>query len=164
MSESELTDNQNPAHVARSPSAINSLRQGAMLGFLSKLPHANLIAQLFRFGLVGLTAAAIHFAIVVAIVQTFAYEPLVANIFAFFISFQASYFGHRRFTFTGTTEVHSVAFSKLLVLQIFNFAANESLFYFFLSIHLPYQLAILLVLSILPLFTFTVSKFWVFNR
>lgn len=122
-----------------------------------------LLRQLCRFGLVGITAAAIHFTIVVVLVQTLSYEPLIANIFAFFISFQASYFGHRRFTFTGTIAPHTVAFPKLLALQIFNFTANESLFYFFLSMHLPYQVALILVLSILPLFTFTVSKLWVFS-
>jgi putative flippase GtrA len=105
----------------------------------------------------------IHFSIVVTLVQHYAYEPLIANIFAFIISFQAGYFGHRHFTFTGTTTLHAVAFPKLLTLQIFNFIANESLFYFFLSLHLPYQLALLLVLSILPLFTFTVSKLWIFK-
>jgi putative flippase GtrA len=122
-----------------------------------------LIFQLLRFGIVGVFAAAIHFLIVVTLVQTFSYEPLIANIFAFFISFQASYFGHRRFTFTGTTALHVFAFPKLLMVQIFNFIANESLFYFFLSFHLPYQVALILVLSILPLFTFVISKLWVFK-
>ena len=160
-SESEFVAIQNPSRVARM-SAF--LIRGATPAFLSKLPHANLIAQLFRFGLVGVTAAAIHFSIVVSLVQTFAYAPLVANVFAFLVSFQVGYFGHRRFTFNGTTALHSVAFPKLLTLQIFNFVANESLFYFLLSLHLPYQLALLIVLATLPLFTFVVSKFWVFNR
>jgi putative flippase GtrA len=126
--------------------------------------HTPLLFQLVRFGLVGVTAAAIHFAIVVGLVQTLAYEPLVANMFAFLVSFQVSYFGHRRFTFNGTAALHSVAFPKLLSLQIFNFVANESMFYFLLSLHLPYQMALLIVLATLPLFTFAVSKFWVFNH
>lgn len=123
-----------------------------------------LIFQLMRFGLVGVIAAAVHFFIVVNLVQSYGYEPLVANIAAFLVSFQLSYYGHRRFTFYGTTTVHAVAFPKLLTLQIFNFIANESLFYFLLSLHLPYQLALLIVLSVLPIFTFAVSKFWIFQR
>ncbi len=154
MNESESADMHGVARV-------RFLHPGkALYALLAKFP---LLAQLMRFGLIGVTAAAINFSIVVALVQTLSLEPPIANIFAFFISFQVSYFGHRRFTFTGTTAQHAIAFPKLLVLQIFNFIANESLFYFFLSMHLPYQIALLLVLSILPLFTFTVSKLWVFK-
>jgi len=123
----------------------------------------DLFAQLFRFGIVGVTAAAIHFCVVVMLVQMLAYAPLVANIIAFFISFQASYYGHRRFTFAESAVLHSAALPKLLMVQLINLAANESLFYFFLSLHLPYQLALLIVLTILPMLTFIVSKLWIFR-
>lgn len=126
--------------------------------------HFSLLSQLARFGVVGFTAATVHYSIVVALVQAFSYEPLIANIFAFLISFQISYFGHRRFTFSGTTTMHTIALPRLLLLQIFNFVANESLFYFLLSLNLPYQLALVIVLATLPLFTFTVSKLWVFRH
>ena len=122
-----------------------------------------LFAQLFRFGVVGVVAAAIHFTIVVCLVQLLLLPPLVANIFGFFVSFQVSYWGHRRWTFQGTEISHSTALPKLLLVQIINFCANESLFYIFLSMHLPYQLALLIVLTILPIFTFVSGKFWVFR-
>lgn len=122
-----------------------------------------LLAQLFRFGVVGVIAAGIHFCIVVFLVQLFSLPPLVANIFGFFISFQVSYWGHRHWTFQGTETSHSVAFPKLLLVQVINLAANETLFYIFLSMHLPYQLALLIVLSVLPIFTFVSGKFWVFR-
>ena len=122
-----------------------------------------LVAQLFRFGIVGLSAAAIHFSVVVLLVQNELYPPLIANIIAFFISFQMSYWGHRLWTFNGTITAHREAYSKLILVQALNLTASEWLFYFFLSLHLPYQIALLIVLSVLPLFTFTVSKFWVFK-
>jgi len=123
----------------------------------------SLLRQIFRFGLVGITAATIHFSIVVMLVQHYSFEPLIANIFAFMVSFQASYFGHRRFTFHGTTAMHIVAVPKLLTLQIMNFIANESMFYVLMALHLPYQLALIIVLATLPLFTFAVSKRWIFR-
>lgn len=122
-----------------------------------------MIKQLFRFGIVGLTAAAIHFGIVVWIVQTWAIAPLIANVFAFGISFQVSYWGHRRWTFEGTTTLHREAFPKLVFIQALNFAANESLFYIFLMFDLPYPIALAIVLTILPIFTFVSSKLWVFR-
>jgi putative flippase GtrA len=122
-----------------------------------------LIAQLFRFGIVGLTAAAIHFTIVVTLVQMFFLAPLLANFFGFFVSFQVSYWGHRLWTFAATDILHRAAFPKLLVIQLINFAANESLFYILLSWHLPYQIALIIVLTVLPVFTFISSKMWVFR-
>lgn len=122
-----------------------------------------LFLQLCRFGVVGLAAAAFHFSIVVGLVQTFAFAPLVANVFAFFISFQMSYWGHRRITFSGTAVLHREAYPKLVLVQVLTFCANESLFYFFLSLHLPYPIALLIVLATLPIFTFVCSKWWVFR-
>jgi putative flippase GtrA len=122
-----------------------------------------LLHQLCRFGVVGLTAAALHFSVVVALVQTLGFEPLVANIFAFIVSFQMSYWGHRCITFSGTAALHREAYPKLVLVQILNFCANESLFYLFLRLHMPYPVALLIVLAILPIFTFICSKWWIFK-
>lgn len=119
--------------------------------------------QLCRFGTVGLIATTVHFTLVVCIVQLFLLPPLIANIFGFAISFQVSYWGHRLWTFSDTAASHKVALPKLLFVQMLNFAANETLFYIFLMLSLPYPIALLIVLSILPLFTFVASKLWVFG-
>lgn len=128
--------------------------------FANYLP---LFAQIFRFGVVGLIAAAVHFYIVVYLVQTQAYAPLVANVFAFIISFQMSYWGHRLWTFGDVEILHRIALPKLLFVQLMNFAANETLFYIFLKCSLPYPIALIIVLTILPIFTFISSKLWVFR-
>ena len=122
-----------------------------------------LIGQIFRFGVVGLTATSVHFCTVIFLVQVYALAPLVANIFAFMIAFQVGYFGHRWWTFANTIALHRVAFLKLLIVQVGNLIANESLFYIFLCYHLPYPIALLIVLTILPFFTFAFSKLWVFK-
>jgi putative flippase GtrA len=125
--------------------------------------NRHLLTQIIRFGMVGVTAAGIHFTTVVLLVHYFFLEPLVANVFGFAIAFQMSYWGNRLWTFHDTAALHHVAFSKLLIVQLVNFTANESLFYIFLSLHLPYPIALLIVLTILPVFTFMSSKFWVFK-
>lgn len=119
--------------------------------------------QVCRFGIVGLTAAAIQFCVVIFLVEKFSLEPLLANIFGFILAFQMSYWGHRLWTFNDTITLHREALPKLLFVQILNFSANESLFYIFLTLHLPYPIALLCVLTILPIFTFVSSKFWVFR-
>lgn len=123
-----------------------------------------LFKQLIRFGIIGLCAAAVHFGILIALVEIKHFNPLVANIFAFFISFQISYWGHRSWTFYGTTVSHRIAFPKLLLIGSTNFAANEGLFYIFLTVfNLPYPVAQFLVLTILPIANFTLGKYWVFR-
>lgn len=123
----------------------------------------NLIWQLFRFGMVGFTAALVHFFLVVFIVQMGSVEPLIANVFAFALSFQVSYWGHRWWTFSSSMVQHRDAFPRLLLIQTAGFAANESLFYIFLQLHLPYPIALIIVLTIIPIFTFVSSKLWVYR-
>lgn len=122
-----------------------------------------LFFQVFRFGVVGLSAAIVHFSVVVLLVQFAFLTPLVANIFGFLISFQISYWGHRLWTFQDTAVLHREALPKLILVQLLNFSANEFLFYIFLMLHLPYPIALLIVLTILPIFTFLSSKLWVFR-
>lgn len=120
--------------------------------------------QIARFGVVGLTAAAIHFFTVVSVVQLSGLNPLIANVIGFLVAFQMSYWGHRKWTFQASAMLHRVAVPKLLIVQLANFAANETLFYIFLTLHIPYTIALLIVLTILPIFTFLCSKFWVFSH
>jgi len=122
-----------------------------------------LITQIFRFGIVGLTAATVHFSTVIFLVQMRFFIPLIANILGFLVAFQVSYFGHRLWTFQSTLTLHRIAIPKLLFVQSINLVANESLFYVFLSYHLPYPIALLIVLTILPIFTFISNKLWVFR-
>lgn len=126
---------------------------------MSKRP---LFFQILRFGLVGLAAAAIHFGIVVALVQAGSVPPLIANIFGFAIAFQMSYWGHRLWTFADKVTTHRIAIPKLFFVQTLNFAANETLFYIFLALNVPYPVALIIVLTVLPFFTFMASKLWVF--
>lgn len=118
--------------------------------------------QLCRFGIVGLSAAALHFTIVVMLVQFAGIPPLIANIAGFFSGFQVSYWGHKFWTFKASDMLHSTAIPRLLLVQTFSFLANEFLFYLFISLHLPYTIALLIVLMIVPIFTFVFSKWWVF--
>jgi len=123
-----------------------------------------LFLELTRFGLVGISAAMIHFAIVVALVESQWLQPLVANIVAFSVAFQISYWGHRYWTFSGTQQKHAVAFPRLLLVSGLAFITNESLFYILMTLFkLPYMLALLMVLSVLPVAVFTLNKLWVFE-
>jgi putative flippase GtrA len=122
-----------------------------------------LLLQLTRFGLVGILAAAVHFSMVVLLVEAKYLGPLLANGVAFCVAFQVSYWGHRLWTFSNTQRDHATAFSRLLLVSMLAFIANEALFYLLMKQGgLPYPLALLLVLSMLPGLVFSVNKWWVF--
>ena len=127
------------------------------------LMNKKIFFQLFRFGVIGLLAAVVHFSVVVLLVQMTKMQPLLANIFAFLIAFQVSYIGHRYWTFRDTVTKHRTAFSKLFLVNGLGFLANEGLFYIFLMLGIPYQIALIFVLLIIPIVTFVVNKFWVFG-
>jgi len=119
--------------------------------------------QVLRFGIVGLTAAGIQLGTVILLVQWGRLEPLTANIFGFAFAFQMSYWGHRLWTFNQADVPHRIALPKLLFIQSLNLTAHETLFYVFLTMKLPYPIALIIVLTIMPIFTFITSKVWVFR-
>jgi putative flippase GtrA len=120
-------------------------------------------AQLIRFGTVGVLAASVHYAVVILLVQNNVFLPLTANIIAFCLAFQVSYWGHQLWTFRDSNNTYSIAMSKLLFVQILNLMANELLFYILLSFHFAYQWALLPGICLLPIFTYVVSKLWIFR-
>src|SRR3990167_1975810 len=122
-----------------------------------------LFMQLFRFIVIGTIVVAIHFSIVVTLVQQAHFKPLVANACAFSVSFQISYWGNRLWTFSETDAMHRVAYTKLLLVQLANFVMSEFYFYLLLSTHLHYQIALLIVMGTMPIFTFTCNKLLVFR-
>lgn len=122
-----------------------------------------LLPQFMRFGIIGMFAAIVHLGTVILLVESNLLPPLLANIIAFMIAFQVSYFGHRLWTFQADTE-HRRAFPKLLLVSCTTFIANEGLFYLLMTIFkMPYIAALFIVLTLLPIFTFTLSKLWVFR-
>jgi putative flippase GtrA len=128
------------------------------------LQYRSLFFQIARFGIVGVTSAAVNFSVVILLVETQHLMPLHANVFAFLIAFQVSYWGHRYWTFAETNALHRVAFPRLLLVGGLGFIANQSLFFLFLTVgKMPYPLALLADLAILPTVTFLLNKFWVFR-
>lgn len=123
-----------------------------------------LFFQLLRFGIVGVSASIVHFSLVILLVETWQFNPLVANAIAFLFAFQVSYWGHRYWTFSETTALHRDAFPRLFIVASTGFMTNEGLYYIFLTFFkLPYIISLLFVLAIMPLITFTLSKLWVFR-
>ncbi|MFD2272714.1 GtrA family protein [Undibacterium arcticum] len=88
------------------------------------------LLRLVRFGIVGLASAAVHYLVVVGLVELTYMHPLVANIIGFATSVWVSYFGHRHWTFgehtTTSTSTSMMRFSGDRRTRFF--CVNELLF------------------------------------
>lgn len=120
------------------------------------------ITQLARFGVVGVSAMAVHWLVVRLLVPA-GLAPLLANVLGFAISFNVSYFGHRSWTFD-TDADHRSTFWRFLSVALTSFALNESMYFLLLRFTaLNYQVALGIVLLAVAALTFVLSKTWAFR-
>lgn len=128
-------------------------------------PSAVLHGELLRFLVVGASAAAVHLLVVLLLVQLLSLQPLLANIAAFITAFQVSYFGHRLWTFAHTNTQHSQSLPRFILVALLGFFGNEFLYYLLLQYTaLPYWLSLGIVLVLVAVMTFVLSKLWAFSH
>jgi len=121
-----------------------------------KLPY-----RLIYFGVTGVSAAAVHILTVLGLVTYLQVRPLIANIFAFLLAFNVSFLGHRYLTFA---KLHN---QKQLSLPHFFLVASSAgiineLLYFLLLDYTPlsYLFALIIVLGLVSVYSFMLSRFW----
>ncbi len=120
--------------------------------------------QVMRFGLVGLTALSVHLLSVMVLVKTWGISPLGANFLGFLLAFQVSYWGHYKWTFVADHVSHKRASLRFFILAGSTFGINELLYAGLLkTTELPYDVALLMVLIVISVSTFVLSKFWAFR-
>ncbi|OWY39731.1 polysaccharide biosynthesis protein GtrA [Xenophilus sp. AP218F] len=119
--------------------------------------------QLFWFGVVGVSAMLLHFALVAWLLVPLGLPPLAANIVAFLCAFQLSYWGHRLQTFQARHIPHRQALPRFFGVSCLSFAVNEAMYFLLLRCTaLDYRVALLIVLFSVAALTFVLSKLWAF--
>ena len=121
--------------------------------------------RLFRFGIIGLMAAAIHYWVVVALVELGGLAPLLANVGGFATAFWCSFFGHRHWTFADRRSTNaSRSFFRFLATAILGFLLNQLLFYLLLThVNLPYYISLAIVVAVVAVLTYVLSRLWAFR-
>lgn len=119
--------------------------------------------ELLWFGIVGVSAMLAHFLLVAFILVPLGLPPLLANIVAFLLAFQISYWGHRHKTFQAGHIPHRQALPRFFMVSCLSFCLNEAMYFVLLRFTvLDYRLALLIVLGSVAVFTFVLSKLWAF--
>jgi putative flippase GtrA len=118
-------------------------------------------SQLFFFSSVGAMAALAHLLIVLNLVHYLNFEPLLANVIAFLFAFNVSYAGHKYLTFANLAEQKQLRLPYFFAVAASAGILNEILYFFILNYtNMHYLVALTLVLGLVAVYTFVLSRFW----
>lgn len=117
--------------------------------------------RLAYFASIGCAAASVHILIVFCLVHYTHIPALVANIFAFFIAFNVSFFGHKYLTFHQLQDKTTLSLPHFFLVAASAGAINELLYFLVLRYtHLHYLIALVLVLGLVSMYSFVLSRYW----
>jgi putative flippase GtrA len=115
------------------------------------------------FLVVGAIAAVVHYTVAVALEGLYDIRPAWSNIVGFCCAFPVSYVGHRNYSFAHQTNAHQQALPRFLLVALLGFLTNQSLL--LIGLHfttLPFWLVLALVMLIVAVSTYLLSKYWAF--
>ncbi len=121
--------------------------------------------RLSWFVVVGVAAAAVHFAVVVLLVEFGGLRPLVANPCGWLVAVGVSFAGHHRLTFADNGVPIGRSARRFLVISAAGFAVNELAYAALIARGaLGYRLGLGAVLVGVAALTYWASRSWAFMR
>lgn len=119
--------------------------------------------ELFWFGVVGVSAMAVHLASVALLLVPMGLSPLVANVVGFLLAFQVSHAGHRHLTFRRGDVPASRSRGRFFLVAVGSFLVNEALYALLLHYTaLDYRIALAIVLVAVAVLTYVAARQWAF--
>jgi len=120
--------------------------------------------QIARFGVVGVTATAVHVAIGMALNAGAGMAPFWANLVAFCCALGVSFLGQTRLTFPGSAAGRD-AFARFTLVALTGLCLNQAIVWLVTSVlGRPYWLALAIIVATVPAVTFVLLKFWALRR
>lgn len=122
------------------------------------------LVRLAWFVAVGCTAAAVHFGMVVALVEFMGLAPLLANVGGWLVAFIVSFCGQWLLTFRASGAPWRQALRRFFLVSLGGFTFNEVAYALLLHFSaLPYDLLLALVLVAVAVMTYLLSSRWAFR-
>ena len=91
------------------------------------------------------------------------FSPFNANLLGFSVGFFISYYGHRTFTFRSEGKM-SRSMPRFFVIAATNLVLNQAIVYIVVNVMgRPYWLALAIMVTIVPTFTYVMGRMWAFN-
>lgn len=123
-----------------------------------------MLMQMVKFGVVGLTATAIHTVVLLFLVEKLEVGPVLASVPAFLTALVISFLINHHWTFLAK-GTYSRYFSRYAVVSAAGLILNIAIMYGTVSLmHKPYIVGLGMVIVLVPLFSFLLQRCWTFGR
>ncbi len=123
-----------------------------------------MLKPLLRFAVSGSVATTVHVGVFTLLVEWLALRPLLAVAPSFIVALFFSYGINYHWTFSASAP-HQTMLPRFVVVALLGLSLNLIITYLVVDIgHYWYGYALLLIVLFIPLITFFLSRFWVFNE
>ena len=121
------------------------------------------LEEMFRFGVVGVTATIVHVGMVVLLVEVLGLAPIWANALGFLTALPVSYVGNFHWTF-GAEGQHRRRIPRFAFTQTSGLAGSQAIMFLVVDVMgLHYGIALATAVAIVPASTYLMSRIWVFS-
>lgn len=119
--------------------------------------------QFARFGFVGMLATTVHYG--VAVIFLLVASPYLANLAGYCTAVGVSYFGHHRFTFGIAAEsaAHGRRLPRFIVMSLSALVLSQLVLAAASAVGLTEVIGLAAAALSVPLYTFLLSRLWVFG-
>jgi putative flippase GtrA len=122
-----------------------------------------LLRQVFYFGVVGISATLTNYFIAVLAFEYVGLNIYTSQFVGYIFAVTVSLFGHSKLTFQ--TQLTSSVFTRFMVVSLTTLVFSEILLLFIERLLvLSHRISLLIVVIIIPVITFLLSKLWVFRQ
>lgn len=121
-------------------------------------------SQWARFTLMGFFATLVYYLLGLFFVSLLKLPLLVGNTLAFILSFAVSFLGQARWTFKSNRSIPDTL-PKFALAQVFALFLNSFIIDTLCRrLTVPYPLAMIAAIIIVPVITYLICKFWIFRK
>ena len=122
-----------------------------------------MLLQMVKYGLVGLSATAIHASMLFFLVETLGVGPVLASIPAFLTALVISFLINHHWTFV-VKGGYGRYFSRYAAVSVAGLILNIAIMYGTVSLmHQSYVVGLAVVIVFVPLISFLLQRYWTFS-
>ena len=126
--------------------------------------RAPILRQGATFALIGVAATAVHVLAALTARSLIEASALSANFIGYAAAVLVSYLGNAHFTF-GRAILQGGQFSRFLAVSLLGLALNQAITWLAVhQLHLSFQVALAIVVVVVPVVSFGLSRLWAFRR
>ncbi len=120
------------------------------------------VKKVIKFGVVGLTATAVHAAVVIILVERHNLDPKVATALAFATAFLVSYVGSKQWVFVANKADRLLLLRFLSVALISFFLSLSGMYWVVDILNKDYLWGVFISCVLVPMVTFLMHNNWTF--